>query len=84
MRGGGEVLLLPEQLAPERAVVAVLLAHVLDDLEQHAAGAAGGVVDGLAFLRVEDVDHQPHDRARRVELARLLVRGSANFLIRYS
>ncbi len=73
-----------EELAPERAVVAVVLADMVDGLQQHAAGAAGGIVDGLAFPGVEDVDHQPHDRARGVELARLLVRGSANFLIRYS
>ena len=39
-----------------------------------------GIVDGLAFLRVEDVDHQPHDGARRVELARLLVRGVGELL----
>ena len=58
---GGEVLLLAEELAPERAVIAVVLSDMVNGLEQHAAGAAGRVVDGLAFLRVEDVDHQPHD-----------------------
>ena len=30
-------------------------------------------------LRIEDVDHQPDDGARRVELARLLVRGVGKF-----
>ena len=78
--GGGEVLLLAEELAPERAVVAVVLLDVVDGLQQHAAGAAGGVVDGFAFLRVEDVDHQPHHGARRVELARLLVGGVGELL----
>ena len=78
--GGGQVLLLAEELAPERAVVAVALAHVVDGLEQHAARAAGRVVDGLALLRVEDVDHQPHHRARRVELAGLLVGGVGELL----
>ena len=71
--GGGEVLLLAEELAPKRAVVAVVFADVVDGLQQHAAGAAGRVVDGLALLGIEDVDHQAHDGARRVELARLLV-----------
>ena len=78
--GGGEVLLLTEELAPERAVVAVLLPHVVDGFEQHAARAARRVVDGLAFVRVEDVDHQPDDGARRVELARLLVGGVGELL----
>ena len=48
--------------------------HVLDDLDEHAAGAARGVVDGLALLRVEDVDQQPDHRAGGVVLAGLLVR----------
>ena len=72
--GGGEVLLLGEEFAPEGAVIAVILADVVNGLQQHAAGAAGGIVDGLAFPGIEDVHHQPHDRARRVKLARLLVR----------
>ena len=38
--GGGEILLLSEQLAPKRAVVAVVLAHVMDGFQQHAARAA--------------------------------------------
>ena len=77
---GGEVLLLAEELAPERAVVAVVLLDVVDGLQQHAAGAAGRVVDGLALLGVEDVDHQPHDGARGVELAGLLVGGVGELL----
>jgi hypothetical protein len=60
------------------------LAHVGDGGEQHAARAARRVVDGLALLRIEDVDHQAHDAARGVELARLLVRGVGELLMRYS
>ena len=45
---------------------------VLDRAEQHAAGAAGGVVDALALPRIEQLDHHPHHAAGRVELARLL------------
>ena len=77
---GGEILLLAEELAPERAVIAVVLAHVMDGFEQHAARAASRIVDRLALLRVEDVDHQPHDGARRVELAGLLVRDVGELL----
>ncbi len=72
--GRGEDLLLAVELAPERLRAAAGALHVLDDLDQHAAGAARGVVDGLALLRVEDVDQQADDRARGVVLAGLLVR----------
>ena len=40
--------------------------------EQHPASAAGRVVDALALPRIEQIDHHPHDAARRVEFARLL------------
>ena len=46
-----------------------LLLQVLERLDQEAAGAAGRVEDGFAELRVGDLDHEPHDGARRVELA---------------
>ena len=46
----------------------------MDRLQQHPACATRRVIDGFAFLRIEDVDHQPHYRARRIELAGLLVR----------
>ena len=78
--GGGEVFLLTVELAPERAVVAVGFLHMLDALDEHAAGAAGWVVEGLAFAGIEDVHHESHDRARGVELARLLVRGVGELL----
>ena len=77
---GGEVLLLPVQLAPQTLHVAMLLFDVLHGGQQHAAGAAGRVVDGLALLGVEHVDHQPHDAARGVELAGLLVGGVGELL----
>ena len=47
--GGGKDLLLAEELAPQRSGAAAGGLHVLDDLDQHAAGAAGRVVDGLAL-----------------------------------
>ena len=53
---------------------------MLDRAEQHAAGAAGRVVDALARLRIEQLDHHPHDAARRVELARLLPPGDVGEL----
>ena len=36
--------------------------------EQHAAGAAGGIIDGLAGLHVEHLGHEVDDGAVRVEL----------------
>ena len=50
--GGGEVDLLAVEA--QRAGVAARLEHRVDRLDQHAARAAGRVVDGLAGLRVED------------------------------
>jgi len=44
---------LPEQPAEEGARIAALVSDVLDGCEEHAAGAAGGVVDGLALLWIE-------------------------------
>lgn len=71
--GRSEVLLLSVQLAEEGARIATALSDVSDRGEQHAARAAGGVVNRLAFLRVENVDHQAHHAARGIELSRLLV-----------
>lgn len=78
--GGGEVLFLPVKLPPQRADITPRLLHVVDGLQQHAAGATCRVVDGLAFAGIEDVYHQPHDGARGVELTRLLVRGIGELL----
>jgi hypothetical protein len=77
---GGEVLLLAEELAPQALYVAVLFLHVLDGGEQHAASAAGRVVDGLALAGVEHLDHQAHHAARGIELAGLLVGGVGELL----
>lgn len=46
---------------------------MVDSLQQHAAGAAGGVIDGLTLTRIENVNHESHDRAGGIELASLLV-----------
>ena len=54
------------------AAVAPLLVHVLAGLDQHAAGAGSGVVDAHALGRLENLHHQAHDLAGRVELAALL------------
>jgi hypothetical protein len=42
-------------------------------LDEHAAGAARRVIDRVTLLRVKEVDEHLHDRARRVELAGLLL-----------
>ena len=47
-------------------VRAPLLQQMPKCLTKEAAGTAGGVEDGLVFLRVEDVDHEP-DRGRGVK-----------------
>ena len=54
------------------AAIAPLLVHILAGLDQHAAGASGGVVDAHALARLENLDHEPHHLAGRVELAALL------------
>ena len=77
--GGGEVFLLPKELAPECADIAARLLQMMDGLQQHAAGAAGRVIDGLALAGIEDGYHQPHNRARGVELACLFVGGVGEF-----
>ena len=67
LRDGGvhRVLLLAE----DQAEAELGVPRVVDRLDQHAAGAAGGVVDALAGLRVEDADEEADHRAGRVELA---------------
>lgn len=47
----------PWILLPEGAGVALGLFDVMHGLEEHAAGTTGRIVDGLAFFRVQDVDH---------------------------
>ena len=40
-------------------------------MDQHAAGAAGRVVDGVARLRLQNAHQHVHDFRRGEELARL-------------
>ncbi len=46
-----------------------LLAQVLDGADEEAAGAAGGIEDRFAELRIDLLDDELRHRARRVELA---------------
>ena len=41
--------------------------HMLGALDEHAAGAAGGIADAHAFLRVEQFHQQAHHPRRGVE-----------------
>ena len=52
--------------------VAVVSLLVVNGGEQHAVGAAGGVVDRLALLGIEDFDHHPHHTTGGVELTSLV------------
>ena len=69
-------------LAEEREVarVAAVLADVLARLDQHAARAAGRVVDAHAWLRVDELDQHADDIGRGVELAALLAGGVGEVL----
>lgn len=71
--GGGQVLLLAVELAPQAFGVAVLLLHMLDSSQQHAPRTTRGVVDRFALFRIEHLDHQAHHATRGIELACLLV-----------
>ena len=69
-----------EELAPERAVIAVVLRDVVNGLQQHAAGAAGGIVNGSRPPGDRGCSPSAARRARGVELARLLVGGVGELL----
>ena len=56
------------------AVVAAVVDDIVAALDEHAAGATGGVMHPHAFLRLEQLDDELHDHAGRVELATLLAR----------
>ena len=45
----------------EEDVIGMKRQVVNGGFEQHAAGVTRRVVDGLAFSRIENVDHQSHD-----------------------
>ena len=65
-RGGHQVALLPVET--HVAPLLPLPAQVRDGGEQHATGAAGGIVDALAGPRLEHRGHQVDDGAVGVEL----------------
>ena len=44
-------------------------ANVLEGTDEEAARSCRGVADQLAFLRIEQADHEVHDRTRSEELA---------------
>ena len=54
-------------------------ADEFDRLDEHAGGAAARVVDP-AVVRLKHLDQQPHDGARRVELAALAALGQRELL----
>ncbi len=73
----------PDALLARRARgprVAADLADVVASLDEHAARAAGGVVDAHSWLRFDDLDQRPHDICWGVELACLLARGVGEIL----
>src|SRR5207245_2260400 len=53
-RRGRQVLFLTVDLAKEGAGVTVFPPNMLDRSEEHAAGAAGRVINRLTFFRIED------------------------------
>ncbi len=65
---GHVVALLPKQA--QRAIFAAAALDLVQGRDQHAAGAAGRVIDALARLGVEHLHHQMHQRAVGVELLR--------------
>ena len=67
---GAQVALLAVE--GEIAVVAALLSHVLGGVDEHAAGAGGGVADAHALPGLEQLDDEPDHWAWSVELAALL------------
>ena len=47
---------------------------MVDGFQEHPARAAIQIVNRLSGLRVEHVNHQPHDRAWRIKLSGFLIR----------
>ena len=70
--GGADAFLAEEGKV---ARIAAAFADVVAGLDQHAAGAAGGVVDAHAWLRIDDLDQSAHHIGRGVELAGFLAGG---------
>ena len=66
--GRAEVLL----LAVEFAVGELRIAHLAHGFDEHATRAAGGVIDGLAWLRLKQGDHHLDDLAWGIEFSCVL------------
>jgi hypothetical protein len=66
---GGEVLALVRCELVAGARFAVVLEDVLPGRNQEARRAAGRVENAFVLLRVDDLDHEVDDVARRAELA---------------
>ncbi|MCY1300798.1 hypothetical protein D9M70_503790 [compost metagenome] len=66
----GAIELLAEQVG--LAAVLAVLVDVFLGRDQHTARATAGVVDIVGQGRLEQMHHQPHHRARRIELAAFL------------
>ncbi len=62
-------LLQGDELVGRGDVAVARAGHLLVGLREEAAGAAAGVVDGLADAGVDDADHGADELARREELA---------------
>jgi hypothetical protein len=56
-----------ELAIPKATVMGRVLAHVVDGAGEEAAGAAGGVDEDFAGLRIDPVGHELGDGPRRVE-----------------
>jgi hypothetical protein len=70
--GGADGLLAGEG---EVAGIAAAFAHIVAGLDEHAAGAAGGIVNAHAGLGIDDLDEHAHDVGRGVEFAGLFAGG---------
>ena len=58
----------------------MVLANVMDRFQQHASRTACGIINGFPFPGIQDIHHQPHNRARGVKFAGLLVGGVCKLL----
>nr|WP_256210298.1 hypothetical protein [Nitrosospira multiformis] len=67
-----------------RGGMVAVLAQVVRRMDQHAATAAGGVVNGITWARLQNAHQGIHHLSWREELPCLRTASSANCLIRYS
>ena len=73
---GGEVLLLTINLA----VGLLGIIHVSNGLDEHPPGAACRIIDRFAGFRLQQLDHEFHDAARRIEFTGILLAHVSEFL----